>query len=48
VVSGLKVNTDQLAGNYLVLDGSYEYNTLQVFNVIKRIPALRLLTGSGL
>lgn len=31
---GLKVNTDQLAGNYLVLDGSYEYNTLQVFNVI--------------
>ncbi|MBN1577824.1 MAG: hypothetical protein JW913_14785 [Chitinispirillaceae bacterium] len=31
---GLKVNTEQLAGRYLSLDGSYEYNTLHVFDVI--------------
>ncbi|MBN1758833.1 MAG: hypothetical protein JW863_10965 [Chitinispirillaceae bacterium] len=31
---GLKVNTEQFAGKYLSLDGSYEYNTLQVFDVI--------------
>ena len=31
---GLKVSTEQFAGKYLLLDGSYEYNTLQVFDVI--------------
>ena len=31
---GLKVNTEQFAGDYLSLDGSYEYNTVQVFDVI--------------
>lgn len=31
---GLKVNTEQFAGQYLSLDGSYEYNTLKVFDVI--------------
>ena len=31
---GLKVNTEQLAGKCLSLDGSYEYNTLHVFDVI--------------
>jgi hypothetical protein len=31
---GMKVTTDQETGRYLSLDGSYEYNTLQVFDVI--------------
>jgi hypothetical protein len=31
---GMKVTTDQESGRYLSLDGSYEYNTLQVFDVI--------------
>ena len=31
---GFKVTTDQETGRYLSLDGSYEYNTLQVFDVI--------------
>ena len=31
---GLKVGTEQLAGKFLSLDGSYEYNTLHVFDVI--------------
>jgi len=31
---GLKVTTDQESGRFLSLDGSYEYNTLQVFDVI--------------
>lgn len=31
---GLKINTEQFAGQYLSLDGSYEYNTLKVFDVI--------------
>lgn len=31
---GLKVTTNQQTGRYLSLDGSYEYNTLQVFDVI--------------
>ena len=31
---GLKVNTEQFAGKFLSLDGSYEYNTLKVFDVI--------------
>jgi hypothetical protein len=31
---GLKVGTEQFAGKYLAVDGSYEYNTLRVFDVI--------------
>ncbi|MBN1308262.1 MAG: hypothetical protein JXA18_10120 [Chitinispirillaceae bacterium] len=31
---GLKVNAEQLAGKRFSLDGSYEYNTLHVFDVI--------------
>lgn len=31
---GLKFNTEQFAGKTFSLDGSYEYNTLQVFDVI--------------
>jgi len=31
---GFKVDTEQWSGKFLSLDGSYEYNTLQVFDVI--------------
>jgi hypothetical protein len=31
---GFTVNSEKLAGKYVSLDGSYEYNTLQVFDVI--------------
>lgn len=31
---GVTVNSDKLAGKHVTLDGSYEYNTLQVFDVI--------------
>jgi hypothetical protein len=31
---GLKIDSDPLAGRYMILDGSYEYNTLKVFDVI--------------
>ena len=31
---GLKVPTDKILGKFIALDGSYEYNTLHVFNVI--------------
>lgn len=31
---GLKFDTEQWSGKYISLDGSYEYNTLQVFNVL--------------
>lgn len=31
---GMKVTTDQETGRYISLDGSYEYNSLQVFDVM--------------